>query len=100
MKFIRTILIAIALSFPSIGAFAGEKTVTLAVDNMTCITCPYMVKKSLTLVDGVTSAEISFRDKTAVVTFDDAQVNLAVLTAATTNAGYPSRMAKRGTAHE
>ena len=100
MKFIRTILIPIALSFPSTGAFAGEKTVTLAVDNMTCITCPYTVKKSLTGVDGVTSAEISFRDKNAVVTFDDVRVNVVALTTATTNAGYPSRVVSRGARHE
>jgi periplasmic mercuric ion binding protein len=33
---------------------------------------------------------ISCKDKTAVVTYDDSEVDVKALTAATTNAGYPS----------
>jgi len=33
---------------------------------------------------------VSFKDKTAVVTYDDAKVDIKRLTDATTNAGYPS----------
>jgi mercuric ion binding protein len=69
---------------------AGEKTVTLAVENMSCATCPYIVKQSLAGVPGVTHAEVSFENKTAAVTFDDTQTDLAVITAATAEAGYPS----------
>jgi len=71
-------------------AFAGERTITLAVKNMYCADCPFIVKKSLLGVPGVDMAEVSFRDKTAIVTFDDAKTNINALTAATTNAGYPS----------
>jgi mercuric ion binding protein len=72
------------------GAIAGERTVTLAVDNMYCELCPGIVKKSLTKVDGVSQVAVSFEKKTATVTYDDKKATLAALTAATTNAGYPS----------
>ena len=74
----------------SSAAIAAERTVTLAVENMSCVTCPYIVRESLEAVIGVTAVEVSFEDKTAVVTFDDEQTDIAALTGATTNAGYPS----------
>ena len=74
----------------SSAAFAGEKTVTLAVQNMDCAACPFTVKSSLQAVPGVAKAVVSFADKTAVVTFDDAKTAVPALITATTNAGYPS----------
>jgi mercuric ion binding protein len=74
-------------------AFAGEKTVTLIVGNMTCPACPYIVEKTLAAVPGVSKVDVSFDDKTAMVTFDDSQTNVARLTSATANAGYPSQSA-------
>lgn len=71
-------------------AFAGEKTVTLIVENMTCVSCPYIVQKALAGVPGVARAAVSFKDKTAIITFDDTKADLAVLTAATANVGFPS----------
>lgn len=74
----------------STAAFAAEKTVTLTVKNMYCAACPHTVKASLEAVPGVSRVLVSYKDKTAVVTFDDAKADLAALTAATTKAGYPS----------
>jgi periplasmic mercuric ion binding protein len=71
-------------------AFAAEKTLTLAVQNMFCDACPLIVRKSLEAVPGVAKAVVSFKDKTAVVTYDDSRTNVKALTAATTEAGYPS----------
>lgn len=73
---------------------AGERTVKLAVENMTCATCPYIVKQSLAGVPGVIGAEVSFENKTAAVTFDDAQADLTAITAATAEAGFPSHPAE------
>jgi mercuric ion binding protein len=70
--------------------FAGEKTVTLAVQNMYCSACPVTVKSSLEAVPGVAKAVVSYENKTAVVTFDDAKTAVPALISATTNAGYPS----------
>lgn len=71
---------------------AAERTVTLAVRNMYCATCPYTVRASLEAVPGVKNVVVSFPEKTAVVTYDDAEANLDALTTATTNAGYPSAL--------
>lgn len=74
------------------AAFAAERTVTLAVDGMYCEACPYMVKKTLTSVSGVSNVTVSFKDKTAVVAFDDAKASVNDLTTATTKAGFPSKV--------
>jgi periplasmic mercuric ion binding protein len=74
----------------SYSAFAAEKTVTLAVQHMTCAACPRTVKASLQAVPGVTNVVVSPGDKTAVVTFDDSKAGVDALVKATTNAGYPS----------
>jgi periplasmic mercuric ion binding protein len=74
----------------SSSAFAAQRTVTLAVQNMFCADCPFVVRRSLETVPGVVNAMVSFKDKTAVVTYDDAKVDIKRLTDATTNAGYPS----------
>lgn len=87
-----SIFIVLALAAP---ALAAERTVTLEVDNMTCVSCPYIVKASLERVSGVTAAQVSFEDKTATVTFDDAQASITDLTQATGDAGYPSHPKKR-----
>jgi periplasmic mercuric ion binding protein len=82
---------AIATTLSMAGAaMAAEKTVTLAVDNMYCSACPITVKSSLEAVPGVVRVVVSYADKTAVVTFDDAKTAVPALLAATTNAGYPS----------
>lgn len=71
-------------------AFAGEKTVTLAVPGMYCAACPITVKASLQAVPGVEKVVVSLAEKTAVVTFDDSKTAVPALITATTNAGYPS----------
>lgn len=73
-------------------ALAGEKTVTLAVENMYCSACPITVKSSLEAVPGVAKAVVSYASKTAVVTFEDTKTAVPALIAATTNAGYPSKL--------
>jgi periplasmic mercuric ion binding protein len=74
----------------SSSAFAAEKTITLAVQNMTCAMCPRPVKASLESVPGVSKVVVSFEDKTAAVTYDDSKAGVDALVKATTNAGYPS----------
>ncbi len=71
---------------------AADRTVTLQVDNMYCASCPYIVKRGLAAVPGVNDVSVSFRNKTAIVTFDDTQTNVAALTDATFEMGYPSEV--------
>ena len=79
-----------AILLLSTAAFAAEKTVTLSVENMTCSACPHIVKGSLAAVPGVSEVLISFKDKTATVTYDDTKTAVPTLLRATTDAGYPS----------
>ena len=45
------------------AAFAAEKTVTLAVQHMTCVACPGTVKASLQRVPGVTNVVVSAEER-------------------------------------
>ena len=74
-------------------AFAAPpQTATLAVENMTCGTCPIVVKKALERVPGVSSTTVDFDKKTATVTFDPDKATSTKLTQATTEAGFPSKL--------
>ncbi|MER9647970.1 cation transporter [Mesorhizobium sp. M0199] len=78
------------------AAWAGERTVTFAVDNMTCASCPYIVQSSMAAVPGVAKVAVSFEAKTATVTFDDAKTNPDTIAAASMNAGYPAHPTQQG----
>jgi periplasmic mercuric ion binding protein len=78
------------------AAVAAERTVTFAVDNMTCASCPYIVKSSMTAVSGVTRVAVSFPAKTATVTFDEAKTNPDAIATASMNAGYPAHLRQQG----
>jgi mercuric ion binding protein len=74
-------------------AFAAPpQTAILAVENMTCGTCPIVVKKALERVPGVSSTTVDFDKKTATVTFDPDKATSTKLTQATTEAGFPSKL--------
>ena len=77
------------------AAWAGERTVTFTVDNMTCASCPYIVNKSMAAVPGVAKVVVSFENKTATVTFDDAKTSPDAIAAASMNAGYPAHAMKQ-----
>lgn len=52
------------------------------------------MKRSLTKVEGVIKAEVSYRRGEAVVTFDDAKTDVEALIKASAAAGYPARLKK------
>ena len=88
-KLLPAAILAFGLAVSS-TALGAERTVTLAVQNMTCALCPRTVKASLQHVPGVTNVVVSAEEKTAVVTYDDSKAEVDALVKATTNAGYPS----------
>ncbi len=92
MKRLLSLAVLTGGLFAADAVNAGEQTVTLAVENMTCASCPYIVKRSLAAVPGVSNAQVSFKTKSATVTFDDQKTNAAALTDATNKAGYPSQL--------
>ena len=91
MKLLSTLVFAVSLLFSTLS-FAGEQSCTLSVENMSCASCPFIIKQTLNKVTGVLDVQVSFEDKTARVVYDDSQTNVAALTDATTNAGFPSSL--------
>ncbi len=57
------------------------------------------MRKSLTKLDGVSQAIVDLKAGTATVTYDPDKVELAQMTEATTNAGFPS-MVRESTGSE
>lgn len=90
MKIVKLLSVCLMLA-AAIPALAATKTVTLSIPSMTCPVCPITVKKALKAVSGVSRVDVNFDKKDAVVTYDDEKTNVAVLTKATADAGYPSK---------
>lgn len=72
------------------STFAEEATVKLALKGVDCPSCFYIIRESLANVDGVLNVEIASWEQSATVTYDDTITDIAALTAATGNAGFPS----------
>lgn len=94
---VATLVVACGESAEIKASTGSTETATLAVENMTCVTCPIAVRKALEGVDGVVEAKVDFDTKTAVVTYDPARADAAALTRATADAGYPSQVEAYGT---
>lgn len=71
-------------------AAAEERSVTLAVQNMTCPLCPVTVRTAIEGVAGVNDVAVDFDSRTATVVFDDAEATIQEITEASRLAGYPA----------
>ncbi|MEO7391746.1 MAG: mercury resistance system periplasmic binding protein MerP [Ramlibacter sp.] len=91
MKTLITVALLCVWTLPSVAAPA---TITLSVPSMDCPVCPITIKKALGDVPGVTKAQVSFEKRQATVTYDDTKTDVAALSRATKNAGYPSTLVK------
>jgi mercuric ion binding protein len=76
---------------PTQSAPANSQVATFAVAKMTCGSCPIIVNKAMSAVQGVRSVKIDAERKTATVQFDPKVTNIAAIAAASANAGYPAR---------
>lgn len=74
------------------GASAAPRIATLQIQNVGCITCVPIVKRTLSRVSGVTKVTVVEKNGTATATvaFDDSKVAAKALAAATVDAGYPT----------
>ena len=90
MKSLSKLFLVTLLAAP-MSAFAVSRTVTLSVPGMTCPVCPITVHKALREVPGVEKVDVHYAKREAIVTYDDARTNVAALTKATADAGYPSK---------
>lgn len=92
-RFLSIMMLGLALLAPlsmTTAQAAESQTVVLDVPGMTCKFCPITIRKALEKVPGVIEAKSDYESKSATVVFDPAQTDVATLTAATANAGYPS----------
>lgn len=71
-------------------AWAAERSVTLAVQNMTCAACPIAVRTAIKAVAGVKDVHIDLAKRTALVTFDDSRTTVDRLALASWLAGFPA----------
>jgi periplasmic mercuric ion binding protein len=66
----------------------ANKTVTLAIEGMTCTGCENTIQEAVTKIDGVKSIKASHLDSTAVVSFDESKTSIAAIGDAINEAGY------------
>lgn len=86
------ILFLLPLLLSASVAAAAERTITLAVENMTCALCPVTVRTAIEHVAGVKDVQVDFESKTAVVVFEDAKASVAEIAEASRQAGYPAAL--------
>lgn len=75
-------------------AFAAPQTATLSVPTMSCASCPLAIKVALKKVPGVSSIKSDLAKRQTTVIYDDAKTDLAALSRATADAGFPSSPVK------
>ena len=61
-KFTTPLVLGLLLA-SSGAAMAEQRTVTLAVENMYCEACPYMVKKTIENVSGVSKVTVFVQEQ-------------------------------------
>lgn len=98
MKKLIPSLVFAMLTTGSSMATAAEQTIKLSVPDMTCVSCPYMVKQAISAIDGIKAVEATMEDRSATVTFEDTVTSIVAIQQATANIGYPSSLyeAKNG----
>jgi len=67
----------------------GTKTqeVTLKIDGTTCKMCSLTIKTVLERLDGVSNADVSYKDKQAKVSYEGSKVSVVEMIKAIKNAG-------------
>lgn len=95
------LLLSGALLSSVIGAMAADKPAVTAnatnhftISGMHCDGCAGGLTSELKLVPGVASAQVTFSNKLAVVTYDTNKVTTAKLNAAIKEAGFTATTAK------
>lgn len=95
----KTLTFALAVtlaggSFVMGNAAAAERTATLAVENLWCVSCAYILQSTLADTPGVENVVIADIDRddvgTTHVTYDDAAVSVGDLIRIANDLGYPA----------
>lgn len=88
---ITSVLLLACLLFPANIATSSESTVkkiTLKVEGMSCASCPATVKSALKRLPGVISADVSYKEKKATISYYDGKVTVEKMIKAIEDAGY------------
>lgn len=72
---------------------AHQKSIVFGVENMTCASCIGRVEKTLLAVPGVQTANVNLASETATVAISD-NLDVGLITAALSTAGYPADLQK------
>lgn len=92
MKRIIPSIVLALIAFTASPAMSAEQTIKLSVPGMTCASCPFIVEKSISAVDGVKAVEATMEDFSATVTFEDTLTSIEAIQQATADIGYPSSL--------
>lgn len=82
MKVTKTIfvlgifLLSITLSDDVLSAESSVKEIILKVGGMTCASCPAMIKTTLKKLDGIVSADVSFKEAKATVKYQEEKITV------------------------
>jgi periplasmic mercuric ion binding protein len=88
---LQILIAAVLLMLLPGAAVAGQATVVLAVNRMTCVLCPITVAKAIRNVHGVVDVSVDYKTKRAAVRHDDTVTTVKAIAQASTSAGYPAR---------
>ena len=88
VSFVFLLVLGALAASPRPAGCAESRTTVLRVEGMTCPSCTFSVKAALKRVDGVEAAEVSFKEKRAVVTYDAARTREKALIEAVNSTGF------------
>ena len=88
------IIVAILLLWASYSK-AAEQKVVLEIEGMTCNLCTLAVKKSLSDIDGVKDAKISYKEKKAWLTVDESVTDETLVKAIQKGGPYSGKVVDR-----
>lgn len=90
MKILRVLVAVLLVATSQLAAAEANKSVRFEIAQMTCATCPIVVKKAMQGVDGVVDVSVNYEEKSAVVTFDPAVTTPDKIGKASTDVGFPA----------
>lgn len=93
MKKVFALLVA-ALLLSAVSVQAAQQ-VAMEIEGMTCALCPLAIKKSLAKVPGVKEVRVSFEEKKARLTVDDAVTDETLEEAVRKAGGYTGEVVER-----
>ena len=95
MTKMNPLIAGVTFAILSCGTLAGElRTATLAINGMTCASCPLTVKKVLKKQPGVSDASVDYKLQIAQVKFDPEKIQPEQLAKAVSDYGFPATVTK------